>query len=73
MTTGAFKAYVLGGRFSLLASAAVADAIAQTRARGLPIEGYANTAAPIPSIPPVSAQRTHALAATEKKTLRRAA
>lgn len=40
-----FKDYVLSGRFNKAATEAVADAIARTKARGLPVEGYANTAA----------------------------
>jgi len=35
----AFEKYVLSGRFNKVASKAVADAIAETRALGLPMEG----------------------------------
>jgi len=68
MATTSFKDYVLSGRFNKVASDAVANAIARTKAYGLPVEGVANTDAPAPK-----QRAAQGAPDSKKKTLTRAA
>ena len=68
-----FKNYVLSGRFNKAASEAVGEAIARTKAHGLPVEGYANTGAPATRTPQRGAGTAQNAKDTKKKPLRRTA
>lgn len=73
MATMSFKNYVLSGRFNKVASEAVADAIARTKAQGLPVEVYPKTQAAKTPAPQRGSSTPTSANNAKKKPLTRAA